>query len=37
MKFAYKDLVRKAGFIYGPGPAGFSLRDLEKAVSAKLN
>lgn len=37
MRFGYKDLVRKAGFIYGPAPRAFSLRDLAKVVSAKLN
>lgn len=31
MRFAYKDLVRKAGFIYGPGPAGFFIKRFRKS------
>lgn len=31
MRFAYKDLVRKTGFIYGPGPAGFFIKRFKKS------
>ena len=31
MRFAYKDLIRKKGFIYGPDPAGFFIKRFKKS------